>query len=99
MKLYKVKGNVGGTSQNGNYMYITVHNIYNNEQAPVMLEVLGNFKDYINELNGGDSEERYAKKVFYYDWFCTLMKIEVLDENGKVVKTVEADWLNYDWTK
>lgn len=89
MKRWKVTGNVSEMSCNGQ---IVVRDIYNDSQAPVILNTGGQIFNYLEYLNGCDDAERYMRKRFTYCSICWVRKIEILND-GKVVKTITDDIL------
>lgn len=105
MKLYTVEGNISGVEitplpTGKRNVLVTVKDIFNDEQAPVMLHVYGQLEDYVDEVTNTDSEEKYMTKRFTYDDMCYLQKIEVLKEDPKgsrVVKTIEIDTPRKEW--
>lgn len=56
--------------------------------APIMLSVRGNLREYIRALLTCGYQERRMTKRWHYDVFCELWQVDVLDDNGDVVKTV-----------
>lgn len=105
MKKYTVIGNIGSTIiknrpfTNNEDITIIVRDIWNEEQPPVMLTVIGSFQKYIKELTGHDYEEKYMKKKFTYTSWCDLESIEILDKKGKTIKTIFRDTPEKDFTK
>lgn len=91
MKEYKVKGNIGSVHCRNGEISVIINDLRNVEQAPVLLTVIGSIKEYINEIEGTDYEEKYMRKIFTYTSWCDLEKIEVLDENEKIVKTITSN--------
>ncbi|MGN0805006.1 MAG: hypothetical protein ACI4MS_06455, partial [Candidatus Coproplasma sp.] len=58
--------------------------------SPLMLIVMGtSIPNYLHELYNTDCEEKYMQKRFTYDSGCICTKIEILDKNNKVVKSVD----------
>lgn len=90
MRRYKIKGNISGFDSDG---LITIYNLYDIEQPPVLLRASGEIFKYINEIEGTDEEEKYYQKIFTYCSILEIRKIQVLDENDNIVKTIINDIL------
>ena len=90
MKRYKIKGNISSFESNG---LITIYNYHDREQPPVLLRASGTIFKYINEIEGTDENEKYYQKIFTYCSILEIRKIQVLDENGNIIKTVINDIL------
>jgi len=90
MKRYKVKGNISSFESNG---LITIKNLYDNEQPPTLLRASGKIFTYINYIEGTDENEKYYQKIFTYCSILEIRKIQVLDENGNIIKTIINDIL------
>ena len=90
MKRYKVKGNISSFESNG---LITIKNLYDNEQPPILLRASGKIFTYINYIEGTDENEKYYQKIFTYCSILEIRKIQVLDKNGNIVKTIINDIL------
>lgn len=88
MKEYKVTGNISHIECGHFQSFIRIEDLSNEEQAPVLLEAIGNIQTYIDELTSTDYEEKYMRKIFTYGHMCVIEKIEVLDSKGKIVKTI-----------
>lgn len=90
---YTIKGTIKGLEYKGdtqypNFIYIEA-NVFG-IKTPVLLEVIGDsIPKYLHELYNTDCEERYMKKKFTYSAYCLCLKIEVLNENEEVIKTVD----------
>jgi hypothetical protein len=87
---YKLKGNISGFDNKG---LITIYNPHDYEQPPVLLRASGEIFKYINEIEGTDEEEKYHQKIFTYCSMLEIRKIQVLDENDNIVKTIVNDIL------
>lgn len=63
-------------------------------EPPVMLDVKDDLKKYIEELYKASLREEYMRKRFYFNEWCELRKIEVLDDGGNAVKTIKpgGEW-------
>jgi len=63
-------------------------------KAPVLLDLRGDMRKYFLEVYSSLSKEKDMRKRFYYDRWCEVRKIVVLDEAGNAVKTVRPgqDW-------
>ena len=90
MKRYKTEGNITSFESDG---LITIRNLHNYEQAPVLLRASGAIFKYINEIEGTDENEKYYQKIFTYCSILEIRKIQVLDENRNIVKTIINDIL------
>lgn len=90
MKRYKIKGNISGFDSNG---LITIYNFYDFEQPPILLYASGNIFKYINEIEGTDEDEKYCQKIFTYCSILQIRKIQVLDKNNNIIKTITNDIL------
>lgn len=71
MKKYTVIGNIGSTIiknrpfTNNEDITIIVRDIWNEEQPPVMLTVIGSFQKYIKELTGHDYKKSITKNNLF----------------------------------
>lgn len=90
MKRYKIKGNINSFDNKG---LITIYNPYDYEQPPVLLHASGAIFKYINEIEGTDEEEKYQQKIFTYCNILEIRKIQVLDKNENIIKTIINDIL------
>lgn len=86
-------GNISGhASTPGEPDTITVflYDPEDNKKPPAMFTAYGTLAKYIYEISMTDHEEKYMRKRFHFNGFCTLQKIEVLDYKSSkhVVKTV-----------
>lgn len=63
-------------------------------KAPVMLDARDELKRYLELVRMQSQREDGMRKRFYYDQWCELRKIEVLDDDGNVVKVVNqgGEW-------
>lgn len=90
---YTTKGTISGLKYEGNTEYpnfINVETIVFNQKMPVLLEVIGtSIPKYLHKLYNTDCKEKHMKKRFTYSAYCLCTKIEVLDENEKVMKIVD----------
>lgn len=78
MELYKYTGSVAVlTVRFGKAETITLYDSYDDSVAPVRLDVRGALAEYIKEIEGTDSEERYMNLDWYYDFNMLLRRIEV----------------------
>lgn len=78
MELYKYTGSVAVlTVRFGKAETITLYDSYDDSVAPVRLDVRGALAEYIKQIEGTDSEERYMNLDWYYDFNMLLRRIEV----------------------
>ncbi len=103
---YTIIGKITGLDYKGNNDkgfpdFIHIETEVFNQKMPILLELIGDsIPKYLHELYGTDCEEKYMKKKFTYSPYSLCLKIEVLDENNKTVKTVdlytdETKFLNF----
>ena len=73
---------------------IIVRDRDNPAAPPVMLDIKDDLKKYIEELYKASLREEYMRKRFYFNEWCELRKIEVLDDGGNAVKTIKpgGEW-------
>ena len=76
-------------SEHGALLNIIVFDPLNDRHAPTRLEVR-----FEMSAPAGRREVDMRKR-FYYNEYCELLKVEVLDDAGEVVKTVDGskEWL------
>ena len=76
---------------------IIVYDLLNDRHAPTRLEVRFELAAYIRDLMTAPAgrQETVMRKRFYFNKYCELLKVEVLDDAGEVVKTVDGskEWL------
>lgn len=62
--------------------------------APAMFEVKDEIKQYLEDLHGTQFAETYMCMTFHFNEWCELLAIDLLDDNGKVVKQVKpgVEW-------
>lgn len=84
-ELYEYKGSVSGSGHNEIVLY--VHG--NDEIPPTRLTVPQALFQYINDIYGADSEERYYEKIFKYDNILILHEIVIPSKNnGRPTKII-----------
>lgn len=88
MRLYTVVGNITSAFHGEGNITVIINDIQNRKQPPVMLTAIGAFQKYIEKLNEKDYEEKYMKKKFTFTPWCDLDQIEVMDEDGKIIKII-----------
>ena len=73
---------------------ILVEDPSDENRAPVMLEVRDTLKSYVEDVRENSWREDEMRKRFYFNQWCELRKIEVLDGAGNVVKTIKqgGEW-------
>ena len=73
---------------------IIVRDRDNPAAPPVMLDIKDDLKKYIEELYKASLREEYMRKRFYFNEWCELRKIEVLDDGANAVKTIKpgGEW-------
>lgn len=82
-KLYKYTGTVSGFSYRRNsptalpFVTLELHDMGDDDKAPIRVEAVGGLADYINKIEGTDVEERYLSADWYYDSNLFLHRIEV----------------------
>lgn len=86
-------GNVSGHASapsEPNTLTVFLYDPADTKKPPAMLTAHGTLAQYIRELSSTDYEEKYMRKRFYFNSFCSLQKVEVLDyKTAKhVVKTI-----------
>ena len=89
MESYTYTGNIvmlQSWPQDGTRVRLTCRD---GEGAPAMFEAAGKLGRYAKELMLSESAERYARKVFHFDRWCFLSRIDVLDEGGAAVRSVD----------
>lgn len=78
MELYKYTGTIADLTVGfGKTETITLYDRYDYSVAPVRLDICGALAEYINKIEGTDSEERYMNLDWYYDFNMLLRRIEV----------------------
>ncbi|MCD8142329.1 MAG: hypothetical protein LUD83_03495 [Clostridiales bacterium] len=86
-ELYKYEGNLSEHQlhhgKNGfDYADIVVGDLYDDDKFPIRLTVYGALANYLSNLSWTDYEEKYLKKVWYFDRTLTLRRVEVLEKEG-----------------
>ncbi|MCD8047660.1 MAG: hypothetical protein LUD80_03710 [Clostridiales bacterium] len=86
-ELYKYEGNLSEHQlhhgKNGfDYADIVVDDLYDDDKFPIRLTVYGALADCLSNLSWTDYEEKYLKKVWYFDRTLTLRRVEVLEKEG-----------------
>lgn len=98
MRKFVVEGQVYSLGYHNGFAYVIVESYEHDDSiAPTMLEVGGTVKEYLNELYDTDYEEKYMRKRFTFTNWCTLVRVEVLNRAGHVVKKVEQDSDFWSW--
>ena len=84
-------------SEHGALLNIIVFDPLNDRHAPTRLVVRFELTGYVRDLISAPAGRREVdmRKRFYYNEYCELLKVEVLDDAGEVVKTVDGskEWL------
>lgn len=64
------------------------------ETAPIMLEVKGEIKQYLEELHETQFREARLRMTFHFNEWCELLAIDLLDNAGAVVKQIKpgVEW-------
>ena len=90
-KLWSYKGPSGSMAGNGGD--IILHDINDDEKAPVRLEVVNpQLREYIYELAMTDDEERYIPRFWFYDRNLFLCRVEIPAKEGPIpAKAIWAD--------
>lgn len=94
-KLYKYTGTISAFSYRKNnpnalaFVALDLHDMRDDDKAPVRIEAVGGLADYISSIEGTDAEERYIASDWYYDDLLFLHRIEVPStEPGKPAKII-----------
>lgn len=56
---------------------VILYDMADSYKAPVKIELIGGFADYINSIESTDAEERYITADWYYDDLLCLHRIEI----------------------
>lgn len=92
METYTCEGNVvmiQSRPEDGGRVRMTCRDD-KSDTAPTMLEAAGRVARYVREVMRTESDERYARKEFYFDRWCFCTRIDVLGKDGRAVKSVGA---------
>ena len=76
-KLYEYKGSISSVGHNEIELYV----LGNDEIPPTKLTVPKALYQYINDICGADSEEKYYEKIFKYDNILNLFEIVIPSKN------------------
>lgn len=94
-RLYRYTGTVSGFSyrrSNPNalpFVDLVLHDLNDDDKAPVRIEAMGGLADYINAIESTDAEERYITANWYYDNLLCLHRIEIPSvEPGRPAKII-----------
>lgn len=84
-KLYEYKGSISSSGHNEIVLYV----YGNDEIPPTRLTVPKALFQYLNDICGADSEEKYYEKIFKYDNILILHEIIIPSKNkGKPAKII-----------
>lgn len=93
-RTWTYEGNIGRISYQRNYRgetiieLIELDDLDDYKKAPILLHCSPCFFAYIDDIEGHDDEERYMRKRFTYDSILCLRKIEILNSDGQVCKSI-----------
>lgn len=75
---------------------IIIADLHDASKAPTRLEVLGDMREYIYELEGTDAEERYINADYCYDSNLFLRRIEIPGKKtGIPAKVIAINFSSY----
>lgn len=73
---------------------VVLYDMNDSYKAPVKIEAIGGFADYINRIESTDAEERYLTANWYYDELLCLHRIEIPSSDpvapAKVIAQIDA---------
>ena len=88
MRKFVIEGQIYSLGYHSGFVYVIVGSYEHDDSiVPTMLEVGGTIKEYLNELYDTDYAEKYMRKRFTYTSWCSLVRVEVLNSVGQVIKT------------
>ena len=84
-KMYEYKGNISSSGNNEIVLYV----MGNDEVPPTKLTVPKALFQYVEDICGRDSEEKYYDKIYKYDHSLILHEIVIPSQNnGKPAKII-----------
>lgn len=96
MNLYKYFGSISVMESISQAAHsIILHDLCDDDKAPIYLNVYGALAKYIYDIEMTDAEERYLRANWYYDKNLTLSYIEIPSAASTVpAKIIAQDWFS-----